>query len=118
MTYGEFTQKIDVIDLIINVLRDHEKTLDGLISRFEEHLDNIGARKPQVSGLSYIQAISAVESHVYTVKEALKPEIENILPSLKRMLIQNYVHSLNRRNMVPDNWVETLIQYGTVRLIS
>lgn len=30
-----FDEKVDVIDLIINVLKDHEKTLDELISRIE-----------------------------------------------------------------------------------
>jgi hypothetical protein len=33
---GGFDEKIDVIDLIIHVLKDHEKKLDELISRLEE----------------------------------------------------------------------------------
>jgi hypothetical protein len=33
-----YDEKVDVIDLIINVLRDHEKTLDGLISKLEQVL--------------------------------------------------------------------------------
>ena len=33
-------EKIDVIDLIINVLREHEKTLDTLISKLEVALDS------------------------------------------------------------------------------
>jgi len=33
-----FDEKVDVIDLIINVLKEHEKTLDDLISRLEEAL--------------------------------------------------------------------------------
>jgi len=33
-----FDEKVDVIDLIINVLKEHEKTLDELISRLEEVL--------------------------------------------------------------------------------
>ncbi len=33
-----YDEKVDVIDLIINVLRDHEKTLDGLISKLEDTL--------------------------------------------------------------------------------
>jgi len=33
-----YDEKVDVIDLIINVLRDHEKTLDGLIAKLEEVL--------------------------------------------------------------------------------
>ena len=31
-----FDEKIDVIDLIINVLKDHEKKMDELVSRLEE----------------------------------------------------------------------------------
>jgi hypothetical protein len=55
-----FDEKVDVIDLIINVLRDHEKTLDELISKLEGALEAapIGAeaaravvRKPAVSVL-------------------------------------------------------------------
>lgn len=30
-----FTEKIDVLDLLINILREHEERLDDLISRFE-----------------------------------------------------------------------------------
>ena len=33
-----FDEKIDVIDLIINVLKDHEKQLDELVARLEEAL--------------------------------------------------------------------------------
>lgn len=36
MNYEGFDEKIDVIDLIINVLREHEKKLDELVSRLEE----------------------------------------------------------------------------------
>ena len=34
-----FEEKVDVIDLIINVLRDHEKSLDDLVSRLERTLE-------------------------------------------------------------------------------
>ena len=36
MGHESFDEKIDVIDLIINVLREHEKKLDELVSRLEE----------------------------------------------------------------------------------
>jgi len=29
------TEKVDVLDLIINTLREHEKTLDELVNRME-----------------------------------------------------------------------------------
>ncbi|UCD44053.1 MAG: hypothetical protein JSV27_07870 [Candidatus Bathyarchaeota archaeon] len=41
-----FDEKIDVIDLIINVLKDHEKKLDELVSR----LENVPVRKTPSSG--------------------------------------------------------------------
>lgn len=37
-------EKIDVIDLIINVLREHEKTLDSLISKLETTIDSAPKR--------------------------------------------------------------------------
>ena len=37
-----FEEKIDVIDLIINVLKEHEKTLDELISKIEDTLEGAG----------------------------------------------------------------------------
>ena len=30
-----FTEKVDVLDLIINILRDHEERLDALVARME-----------------------------------------------------------------------------------
>lgn len=50
-----FTEKIDVMDLIINVLREHEEKLDeiverlekldGLVKRFEKAVDRCPAAK-------------------------------------------------------------------------
>ena len=36
---NNFTQRIDVLDLIIEVLAGHEKELDGLIDRLEKAVD-------------------------------------------------------------------------------
>jgi len=105
------TEKIDVLDMVISVLREHEKTMDGLIGKIEGALG-----EPQTDAFTYIQAISVVESQVYVLKEAWKPEMENILPGLKEAMIRNFVHTLNRRDMVPNDWVEELIQHGTMRL--
>ena len=38
-----FTEKIDVMDLIINVLREHEEKLDEIVERFEK-LDKLVER--------------------------------------------------------------------------
>ena len=50
-----FDEKIDVIDLIINVLKDHEKRMDELISQLE------GTQSPQ-SALPYIDYRSSTPS--------------------------------------------------------
>ena len=31
-----FTEKIDVLDLLVNVLREHEEKLDEIVERFEK----------------------------------------------------------------------------------
>ena len=36
-----FSEKIDVLDLIINVLNDHEKKFDGLVTRLEEVTESL-----------------------------------------------------------------------------
>jgi len=40
------SKQIDVLDLIIGVLREHEKTLDTLIGRLEAVVDKSGAPDP------------------------------------------------------------------------
>lgn len=45
-----FEEKVDVIDLIINVLRDHEKTLDELISKLEGALDRSAPARSAPAG--------------------------------------------------------------------
>ena len=41
MTY---TSKVDILDMIIEVLREHEKTLDSHIARLEDAVDRLGTR--------------------------------------------------------------------------
>lgn len=41
-----YTEKIDVLDLLINILKEHEGKLDGLVARIEATQDMV-----QVSGL-------------------------------------------------------------------
>ena len=36
-----FTKRIDVLDIIIDILVDHEKTLDAQIARLEKLLDRL-----------------------------------------------------------------------------
>lgn len=36
MKQGELTRKIDVLDVVIEVLKEHEKALDDLVYRLEK----------------------------------------------------------------------------------
>ena len=40
-----YREKVDALDLIIQVLRDHEKTLDELVHRLEEAFERLPARE-------------------------------------------------------------------------
>lgn len=42
-----YTEKMDVLDLIINILREHEETLDALVERLEAVTDIIQGSSPQ-----------------------------------------------------------------------
>ena len=41
-----YSEKIDVLDLIIEVLKEHEKTLDAQIHRLEASIDRFGSYDP------------------------------------------------------------------------
>lgn len=47
-----FVEKITVLDLIIDVLREHEKELDGLVERLEKA---VGSGLPKLKGCRYCQ---------------------------------------------------------------
>ena len=42
---SEFRERIDTLDLIINVLKEHEKILDGLAERLEVIVDRLKTRE-------------------------------------------------------------------------
>ena len=46
-----FTEKVDVLDLLVNILREHEEKLDELVSRLEAVAPNPNAdREGHVMG--------------------------------------------------------------------
>ncbi len=47
-----FVEKVDVLDLIINCLKEHEKELDGLVERLEKA---VGSGLPKLKGSRYRQ---------------------------------------------------------------
>jgi hypothetical protein len=50
-----YTEKIDVLDLIIEVLKEHEKALDEIVSRLDVRIngESVGSREtPPIDGSS------------------------------------------------------------------
>jgi len=50
-----YTEKIDVLDLLINVLREHEEKLDELVERMEK-MDELVERMERIC--SYLPSIN------------------------------------------------------------
>jgi hypothetical protein len=50
-TYSKFQGKVDLLDMIIGVLRDHEKYLSRLADRFDAICDNISTLEEKISVL-------------------------------------------------------------------
>lgn len=38
-----FAEKVDILDLLINCLKEHEKKMGELVGRLEELIDDLGA---------------------------------------------------------------------------
>ena len=45
-----FTEKVDVLDLLINILREHEERLDALVGRMEAMCEGCPALIDNVQG--------------------------------------------------------------------
>jgi len=48
---GEFTSRIDVLDLLINILREHEEKIDLLVERLETVADWLDPQKHTSEGI-------------------------------------------------------------------
>ncbi len=49
---SEFQEKIDVLDLIINILKEHEESLEGLADRLEGMINNLHGVEVEISNLN------------------------------------------------------------------
>ncbi len=49
---SEFQEKIDVLDLIINILKEHEESLEGLADRLEGMINNLHSVEDKISSLN------------------------------------------------------------------
>ena len=53
-----YTEKIDVLDMIINILREHEEKIDELVTRLEAAADRLGADAPAEDPLGQLYDLS------------------------------------------------------------
>jgi len=49
---SEFQEKMDVLDLIINILKEHEESLEGLADRLEGMINNLHSLEDKISSLN------------------------------------------------------------------
>lgn len=100
MIEEDFKDKVDVLDFIIKCLREHEKKLDDLIYRLEQSL-----KQPTNRGLTFNQALNVITAFTYAILPASLDETDT------RLAIQVFVHDLNRRKLIPNDWVDRLVEY-------
>ncbi len=51
--HSEFQEKIDVLDMIISILKEHEENLSGLVERFDALCNNLAAVDEKASELGH-----------------------------------------------------------------
>jgi len=95
-------EKLDAVDLIIAVLRDHEKTFDRLLEKLEKFTD-----RTVVEGLSYGQSLKTVRAQAYTLQSLTDEAVT------KREAMERFIHALNRWELIPNDWIPDLIIVGT-----
>ncbi len=95
--------KIDVIDLIINVLREHEKTLDTLISKLETTVDSIPKRSDEnLKQVAHYNKISVIVNNWAEFKErSSKAELATF----------NMKNNTLRISVIKDNFVYSYIEF-------
>lgn len=99
MIEEDFKDRFDIIDFIIKCLQEHEKKLDDLIYSLEQKLE-----QPTNRGLTFNQALNIVTAFTYAILPASLDETDT------RVAIQVFVHDLNRRKLIPKDWVDRLIE--------
>lgn len=92
---------MDVIDFIVMVLKDHEKALDDVVNKLKGFTEKVAP-----DGLSYGQARKAVMAH----SNAIWSSVDN--KDSRQVALEDFVQALRSANMIPDSWVDSLIEGG------
>lgn len=94
-------EKIDVLELLITVLRDHERMLDAGISEFKEVLELLKEivdvlHKGEKLGWGTARGLATALAY------AMNSELKDVDKNVKKLFTQEFFHALNRRNIVED----------------
>ena len=81
---SEFRERIDTLDLIINVLKEHEKILDGLAEKLEGIADRLKTR--EAGGKEIRDSLSLIENEISSLNEAFSRLSLAKLPESARLV--------------------------------
>jgi len=115
-------EKIDVIDLIINVLREHEKTLDTLISKLEVTLDSTPKKSEEnVKQILHHNNFRIIVNNWSEFKERTsKAELATFnmkdnklkISVIKESIVYSYIESVSEITMTIEKINEKVIVKG------
>ena len=81
-TDSEFQEKIDTLDLIINVLKEHEKILDKLAEKLESTVNNLKTRGAE--GEKIRKSISLIDEKISSLNDAIAQFLASKTPKPAR----------------------------------
>ena len=91
--------RTDIIDLIIHVLQEHEKSLDETVNSLNSLYEKMACES-----LSYSQAQNVIKVHTKSLLDSTN-NLTNI-----EIYIKNYVQELYNMNLIKENWIDSLIE--------
>ena len=112
-------EKIDVIDFIINILKEHEKSLDTQITKLEEILNNknISPKKDKEGSSDKEKAIQIdIKNWNEFIDKSNKPELasfeiineEFIINALKSNILFNYKEPISEVTMTIEKTLDKI----------
>ena len=112
------SEKINALDLVISVLKDHEKTLDSLIEKFENTLKDfsVGGKAKTVTSTKYNVAIQCEKWSEFrdacrdadAVSFKLDEELE--IKAIQGDILYEYVEPVHRRMEIMECGIPAKLQ--------
>ena len=98
-------EQIDVIDLMLNTLREHEKELDTQVNEFKDTLEEM---KRFAGRLSPEKSQAIVAALVF----AIKSELKSADKTTTSLFVTEFFHSLNRKGLIGEETYDLITQAG------